>query len=328
MGFVSIQTSKVRRLNTVLITGAGGYIGGRLTEAFLERGWNARALVREAAPWLSVEQHVCDLADDAAGPRLSEAVRGADAVVHLAGENEVIASKSPATALAATVVATERLAEACVGAGVGRLLYLSTVHVYGDRIRPTVTLTEDARPEPRSAYGISRLASEHVAASLADGAYELVVLRLTNTVGAPYDPRVDRWTIVANDLCRQGALGNTLELRSSGVQWRDFVALGEVCRALTMAGEPGGQLPPGTYNLASGHPLTVRDLAAMIQASFERETGTRPELRAPEPVGERPAPYHVSVRRAAERGLKMSEPLQDSVDETVRFCLEHRDRLR
>ncbi len=320
--------SKVLRLNTVLITGAGGYIGGRLTEVFLERGWNVRALVREPAPWLSVEQHVCDLAGDDAARLLPDALRGADAVVHLAGETEVAAERSPAAALAATVVATERLAEACASGGIGRLLYMSTMHVYGDRIRQGVTLTEDMRPEPRAAYGISRLASEHVAASLADGAYELVVLRLTNAVGAPYDPGVDRWTIVANDLCRQGALGNALQLRSSGIQWRDFVALSDVCRALATATEPAGQLPSGTYNLASGHPLTVRDLAAMIQASFERHTGTRPELRAPEPYGERPGPYHVSVSRAAERGLRLSEPLQDAVDETVRFCLEHRDRLR
>src|SRR5205085_1729863 len=126
----------------------------------------------------------------------------------------------------------ERLAEGCASSGVGRLVYLSTMHVYGARIVPGATLTEDMRPEPRSAYGISRLASEHVAASLAAGAYELVVLRLTNSVGAPYDPGVDRWTLVANDLCRQGAQAGQLELRSSGMQWRDFVPLRSVCAAL------------------------------------------------------------------------------------------------
>ena len=79
-------------------------------------------------------------------------------------------------------------------------------------------LTEDLRPEPRSSYAISRLASEHVAATLAGGAADVVVLRLTNSVGAPVDPAVDRWTLVTNDLCRQGALTGRLELRSSGVQ--------------------------------------------------------------------------------------------------------------
>ncbi len=316
-------TCRVARLKTVLITGAGGYIGGRLSATLAQRGVAVRTVVRERAPWLAVPQHVCDLASEATGAELERALDGVEAVIHLAGENEVTAAQTPAAALGATVIATERLAEVCNRAGVARLVYLSTVHVYGARIVPGATLTEDIRPEPRSAYGISRLASEHVAASLADGSYELVVLRLTNSVGAPYDPGVDRWTLVANDLCRQGALSGRLTLRSSGVQWRDFVPMSDVCGALADASIPGGQLPPGTYNLGSGRARTVRELAGMIQDAFERRTGRRPELHAPKPAGEQPEPYHVSVERVAQHGLFMNGSLEEAVDETARFCLEH-----
>jgi len=203
------------------------------------------------------------------------------------------------------------------------MIYVSTIHVYGARIAPGATLTEDLRPEPRSVYGISRLASEHVAASLAAKAYELVVLRLTNSVGAPYDPSVDRWTLVANDLARQGAVTGRLELRSSGVQWRDFVPMRDVCSALAVACEPRGQLPPGTYNLGSGRPLTVLALAGMVQDAFERQTGTRPALRAPAPSGEPPEPYRVSVTRAGDHGLRLDGSLEDAIAETVSFCTEH-----
>ncbi len=307
----------------MLITGAGGYIGSRLTEALRGWGWEVRALVREHTPWLEIEQHVCDLAAEDAGPTLERALQGAETVVHLAGEDEVTAASVPSLALAATVVATERLGEACASTDVRRLVYLSTVHVYGARIQPGVTLSEDMRPEPRSAYGISRLASEHVAASLAGGAFELAVLRLTNSVGAPYDPGVDRWTLVANDLCRQGALTGRLELRSSGVQWRDFVPLRDVCAAIRAASVPHDGLPPGIYNLGSGRPLRVRELARIVQDCFERATGRRPELRAPEPSGEPPAPYYVSVERAARNGVRLQDSLDDAVAETVGFCLEH-----
>src|SRR6202000_3488021 len=98
------------------------------------------------------------------------------------------------------------VARAARDAGVARLVYLSTVHVYGDRMAPGVTLTEDMRPEPRSAYAISRLAFEQVSAGLTSGACDLVVLRLSNSVGAPRHPSVDRWSLLANDLARQGAL--------------------------------------------------------------------------------------------------------------------------
>jgi UDP-glucose 4-epimerase len=311
----------------VLVTGGGGYIGGRLVETLLAQGSEVHVLVREPASRLGVEQTVCDLAQDGAD-LLAAACEEAETIVHLAGENEVVAARQPAAALAATVVATERLVEVAADAGVKRLVYMSTVHVYGTRMVDGATLTEDMRPEPRSSYAISRLASEHVAATLAASGSEVVVLRLTNSVGAPDHPKVDRWTLVANDLCRQAALTGQMELRSSGVQWRDFVALRDVCRIIADAGRTDhGLVPPGTYNVGSGRPTTIRDLAGMIQDAFERHAGERPALRAPEPEGERPTPYHVSIDRAARHGLRANTPLEDAVDETVRFCLEHAEEL-
>lgn len=310
------------------MTGAGGYVGGRLVGTFGDEGSEVSALVRERAERLGVPQTICDLST-ASEDKLAGACEGVDTVVHLAGENEVMAAREPAAALAATVVATERLIEAAAAAHVKRLVYMSTVHVYGVRMAPGATLTEDLRPEPRSTYAISRLSSEHVAAMLSASGCELVVMRLTNSVGAPDHPAVDRWTLVANDLCRQGALSGCLELRSSGVQWRDFVALSDVCSMIAAASRVGHEaLPPDTYNLGSGIPTTVRGLAEMVQDSFERLAGTRPELHAPDPPPERPEPYHVSVQRAAQFGLHAQTRLQDAVDETVRFCLENREELR
>lgn len=326
----SIYTAdRVLTLSKVVLTGASGYIGGRLVTELLADGWEVHGVVREPAPALAIDQTVCDLAADGADAALSSACAGADTVVHLAGEDEVLAAREPAAALAATVVATERVAEACAASSVKRLVYMSTVHVYGARIRPGVTLTEDMRVEPRSPYAISRLASEHVAATLAGGGYELVVFRLSNAVGAPHDPGVDRWTLVANDLCRQGALDGRLALRSSGTQFRDFVPLSSVCAAVTTASRPAGQaVSSGTYNLGSGQPTTVRSLAELIQSEFERQTGIRPALQAPEPEPVPPEPYYVSVARAAEHGLRAQTPLEEAVAETVQFCLDHKEQLR
>jgi UDP-glucose 4-epimerase len=314
-------------VSKVLITGAGGYIGGRLVDTFLTGGWEVATVVREPAPRLRIKQTVCDLAE-AGTDLLAAASEGAETIVHLAGEDELVGAREPAKALSATVVATERIAEACASAGVKRLVYLSTVHVYGARMTPGAMLTEELRVEPRSAYAISRLASEHVAAALAGSAYEVVILRLTNAVGAPDDPTVDRWSLVANDLCRQGAVQGRLELRSSGTQWRDFVALSAVCDGIAGASRAHDPIvPPGTYNVGSGHSITVRGLAEMIQDEFERHTGKRPELRAPDAEADPLGPYRVCVERAARHGLRFDSPLADAVSETVRFCLEHREEL-
>lgn len=312
-------------MSIALVTGAGGYIGGRLVPMLVGEGWDVRAIVREPAPRLGVAETICDLAGDP-GPALDEACQGVDTVIHLAGESEVVAARDPAWALSSTVVATERIRSAAARAEVKRVVYLSTVHVYGAQIVAGATLTEDLCPQPRTAYAIARLASEHLVAS--SPGYELVVLRLTNSVGAPDDPHVDRWSLVANDLCRQGAVSGALTLRSSGMQWRDFVPLADVCRGICRAAlVDGNVLPHGTYNLASGTPTTVRELARMIQDTFEIETGERPVLNAPEPGAERPDPYYVSTDRATRHGLVAGSPLAQAVQDTARFCLEHREDL-
>jgi UDP-glucose 4-epimerase len=312
-------------MSTVLVTGAGGYIGSTLLGALRGDGWDVRALVREPVPYLAVEQTVADLSRNSAP---GDAYAGVETVVHLAGENEVLASQEPASALSATVLATARLVEAAAAAGIRRLVYMSTVHVYGEHMTAGALLTEDLSPEPRSAYAISRLASEHLAATLGSAGADVVVLRLTNSVGPPADPRVDRWTLVANDLCRQGALSGQLELRSSGLQWRDFIALEDVCRIVGTACRNGeSAVPPGTYNVGSGVAMTVLELAGLVQDAFERCAGTRPPLHAPPPGGEPPAPYRVSVERAARRGLQAETPVEQAVEETARFCIEHREAL-
>ena len=163
------------------------------------------------------------------------ACAGAGAVVHLAGEDEVTAAREPERALGGTLLAAQRLAAACRAAAVPRLVYLSTVHVYGARMTPGAVLDEQLRAEPRSAYAISRLACEHALAAALAPDTELVVLRLTNSVGAPADAAVDRWSLVVNDLAREGAREGTLTLRSDGSQWRDFVALTDVCATITAA---------------------------------------------------------------------------------------------
>jgi UDP-glucose 4-epimerase len=315
-------------MTRVLVTGAGGYVGSGLVQALMSEGWEVRGLGRERAEHLQVEQVVADLARDPDAARA--ACEDADAVVHLAGDNEVIAAEDPPFALGATVLATEQLVEAVIGSAVKRLVYMSTVHVYGRRMIPGAILTEDLRPEPTAPYAVARLASEHLVASLASAGVEPVVLRLTNSVGAPAHRAVDRWTLLANDLCRQGALTGRLQLRSSGVQWRDFVALHDVHRVVAAACRAQQPVvPAGTYNLGSGRSMTVRDLAHLVQDAFERHTGTRPELHAPdlEPEHERPRPYHVSVDRAARHGLRAGTPVTEALEDTVRFCLDNREAL-
>jgi UDP-glucose 4-epimerase len=328
----------------VLITGANGYVGGRLAQALAAGGPGnvaseaagtaaadgapvVRVLTRKPAPWLPAAEHlVADLVGDAAAA--DEACAGMDTVVHLAGPNEVVAGEHPDQALSDTVIAAERIARAAGRAGVTRLVFVSTIHVYGAGGRGVVS--EETLTQPASPYAVGRLACEHLlAAAAAAHDMDAVVFRLTNSVGAPADPAVKRWSLVTNDLCRQAFTAGALRLNSSGRQWRDFVALRDVTRIVAGSLAPGA-LRGGTYNLASGTPRRILDLAAMVQDAVEALGRPRPPLHVP-PSAEDDAPVvappPVSTARLASQGFTPTVSLDAAVAETARWCLDHPEAL-
>lgn len=304
----------------VVVTGAGGYLGGRVTTALGER---ARALVRTRVSWLpQATQTVCDLLGPV--PQTAESLEGADVVIHLAGHNEVVTNKDPEGAAAETVAMMRNLVSAADRAGVGRILYVSTIHVYGDNLEPGRHIPETLPASPTSAYSRARHDCEQV---LLQAAHDSVVLRLSNAVGAPVDPSVDRWTLVASDLCRSAVLDRTMVLRSSGSQSRDFITLHDASRIVVAAADRT-RVAHGIYNLASGRSETIRFLAERIQARVEHTCGWRPELRAPDMVGEPEHGYTLSTERLAEAGLCAEQEIDAGIDELIEHCRKYESVLR
>ena len=235
------------------------------------------------------------------------ALAGCDAVLHLAGANEVVAAEDPDAAVRDTIVGARHVAAAAADEGVARLVYVSTVHVYGAALVEGAVVSESTVPAPTGIYGLTRLASEHLLSAQAArdeqrGRHPSPHQRGGRTRrarGRPLEPR------------RQRPLPTGGERRPSAssaprrLQWRDFIALADVVALIGSALTPGG-LPGGTYNLGSGTPMTILDLAALVQDAIEEHTGSRPPLDAPAATAVRPDAYHVDIGRLAALGWKPS----------------------
>jgi dTDP-L-rhamnose 4-epimerase len=137
----------------------------------------------------------------------------------------------------------------------------------------TATVTEDAPLDPRNAYAASKVAQEHLAASWARMTGGTAVgLRYHNVYG-PRMPRDTPYSGVAAIF--RSCLENGVPPRvfEDGGQQRDFVHVRDVARANLLALEATGDGTGGLrcYNVASGEPHTVGDMAATLAAAFGGE---------------------------------------------------------
>jgi len=148
---------------TVLVTGAGGFIGSRVVKALLHCGARVRALIGPAAQHGqrldvgSLENVTADISDIAA---IEQITKGVHTVVHMAGPPSVASSFDHPTAFAQThVVGTATILDCCRKARITRFVYISSAEVYG-RPRSDV-VTENHPIAPRSPYGAAKAGAEH-----------------------------------------------------------------------------------------------------------------------------------------------------------------------
>jgi nucleoside-diphosphate-sugar epimerase len=261
-----------------VVTGAAGFIGSHLLRTLLERGhdavgWDAYtdyydpALKEENAEGLPVEK--VDLVEDPLE------LAGVDGVFHLAGQPGVrsFGLVFP-TYVRQNILASQRVFEASVVAGAKAVL-ASSSSIYGEAAAyPT---PEDTVPRPISPYGITKLASEHLARAYTRE-FDLhgVVLRYFTIYGPRQRPDM-AFTRMVTSL----AEGLPFELFGDGTQSRSFTYVDDVVEATiaAMEGAPAGSV----YNVGGGAEVSMLDAIEVLG----RVAGRRLEIvRAPRVEGD------------------------------------------
>jgi dTDP-L-rhamnose 4-epimerase len=136
----------------------------------------------------------------------------------------------------------------------------------------STTVPEEAALDPRNAYATSKLAQEHLAANWARmTGGTAVALRYHNVYG-PRMPRDTPYSGVAAIFRSALENGGPPRVFEDGGQRRDFVHVRDVADANVLAlAATGGEIPAGAlraYNVASGTPHTVGEMARALAAAF------------------------------------------------------------
>lgn len=172
----------------VLVTGGAGYIGSHAVLALRERGWEVVVLdnlstgSRHLVPH-DVPLRIGDVGDQAFVARVLDETRP-DAVMHFAGSISVPESiANPVKYYTNNFSNTGRLVEACLAAGIDKLIFSSTAAVYG--VPETLPVTEALPTRPINPYGRSKLMTEQLLADVAAASgLRYVALRYFNVAGA------------------------------------------------------------------------------------------------------------------------------------------------
>ena len=302
----------------VLVTGAAGFIGSHIAEVMQAAGHEVRGLDSLApAVHNGRPEHVPGdlIVGDVRDPgTAAAALAGVDAVCHQAAMVGLGVDLSDLPGyMDVNVTGTAVLLEAMGRRGIGRLVFASSMVVYGEgaydcaahgRVRPsprrpddlaagrfeprcpvcgqplsTSTVREDAPLDPRNAYAASKVGQEHLAASwarLTGGA--AAGLRYHNVYG-PRMPRDTPYSGVAAIFRSCLENGQPPRVFEDGGQRRDFVHVRDVARANLLAleavdravGGAGAGAEAGAlrcYNVASGEPHTVGEMAAALATAF------------------------------------------------------------
>lgn len=253
-----------------LVTGANGFTGSHLVKALVQRGDTVVGLVRQSSnlerlSGCQVQLVYGDITDRNA---LKTAMTGVNWVFHTAAYVE-LGLVDDARMERVNVEGTRAVLEVARGAGVSKLVYCSTIGVFGDTQGKVVDETFDrAQADFSSAYDRTKYHAQQLVDRFAADGFPAVSVLPSGIFGAD-DPHFGP--------VLQQFLKGGLKVWAGGDRVTGIVHVDDLVAAMILAAEKG---KPGARYIISAGELTTREMFALIG----RETGIPTPREVPEPL--------------------------------------------
>ena len=288
----------------VLVTGGSGFIGSHVVDRLCAHGHEPRIFDLVPSPHhgpRQIETVIGDVLDSGA---LRCAMSGCEAVVHLAAVADVDrVLAEPAHAEFVNARGTEVLLEAARVERIPRVVYASTVWVYGDAPGAEPHDEDSRLGLPRHLYTATKLAGEMYCRAYGElYGLEHTILRL----GIPYGPR-SRPSAVVAAFVRRALAGEPLTIAGDGTQSRRFVYVEDLAEGFVAA-----LTPPAAdriYNLVGEKSITVRSIAETVRALV----GDVRIVYVSPRTADLPGSEVSGVRAARELGWQPTTPFEEGV---------------
>lgn len=193
---------------------------------------------------------------------LVERLRGVDCIVHLAGGGGArFCQQHPREAVESNVVLTHRLVEAARRARVKRMVFSSSIAVYGTVRSPPNPIAENHAATPDDLYGSLKWACEEVVRSMPH-----TILRFSNVYGFGTGTHLDRGGFI-NNVCKAARSTGRITLTSSTLGM-DFVHVTDAARAILLCTR-NDACSGSVINVGSGEATHLVHCAALIKEALD-----------------------------------------------------------
>jgi len=257
----------------VLITGSGGLIGSRLAIRCREAGHEVIATAHRSSPELV---HALGLPEvvpfDVLDPNVADFALDADIIFHCATANDIV-SRDFQAGVDLSIHGTRHVLEFALRRGIRRVVFFSTLQVYGTELQGDITESTPACCE--SAYALNHFFGEEVCRFYAyKHGLDIVLMRPANVIGVPDAPTVQRSTLVPMCLVKEALTTGKIVMRSSGRQTRNFVRSDQVADACLRLCQT---FPSGVtvINAGSQWHASIAEMVELVADVFQERTGTK-----------------------------------------------------
>lgn len=213
----------------VLVTGCSGYIGSVLVPMLQKEGHEVIGLdsdIYRRCTFSGVLPEFTVMRKDVRDV-IQDELEGFDAIIHLAGlSNDPLGDYRPELTEEINEKASVTLAELAKAAGVERFLFASSCSNYG--AAGADFLTEEAKFNPVTPYGVSKVKVEAALSKMADEGFSPTYLRASTAYGV--SPRL-RFDLVTNNLTAWAFTTGLVYIKSDGTPWRPIVHVEDISRA-------------------------------------------------------------------------------------------------
>ena len=256
----------------VLVTGAGGYIGNILTDLLIKKGHEVVALDRflfgeTLNDYPEIDKIKADIRTISVED-LKDAMKCVDAVVDLAAlSNDPSGELNAINTISINHLGRFRVASLAKSLGVGKYLFPSSCSIYGFNDE---YVDETSKPNPLTTYARANLMIERDSMALNSVEFNVTVFRLATVYGLSANRM--RFDLVVNDVVGQIFTKGFTNLTTGGKQWRPFVHVRDVCKAIVLGLESKKNLGGKVFNLGSNEQnYQIFEVAKKIFSALNKE---------------------------------------------------------